>query len=67
MIAVVALARRMAGILYAMMRDAMLREGVAYQDLGPDHFDRRDKDKMVRRLVLRLETLGCKVQVTAAA
>jgi transposase len=60
--AIVAVAASMLTAIYF-----MLREGVAYQDLGADHFDRRDKDKMVRRLVHRLETLGCKVQVTAAA
>jgi transposase len=60
--AIVAVAASMLTAIYF-----MLREGVAYQDLGADHFDRRDKDKMVRRLVHRLETLGCKVRVTAAA
>ncbi len=60
--AIVAVAASMLTAIYF-----MLREGVAYQDLGADHFDRRDKDKMVRRLVHRLETLGFKVQVTAAA
>ncbi len=60
--AIVAVAASMLTAIYF-----MLREGVAYQDPGADHFDRRDKDKMVRRLVHRLETLGCKAQVTAAA
>jgi len=29
----------------------MLRDGVEYRDLGPTHFDRRDKAKTARRLV----------------
>ncbi len=60
--AVVAVAASILTAIYFMLRD-----GVAYQDLGADHFDRCDRDKMVRRLVHRLETLGCKVQVTATA
>lgn len=45
----------------------MLRDGVAYQDLGPDHFDRRDKTKTIRRLVRRLNDLGCEVEIHHAA
>lgn len=41
----------------------MLRDGVAYRDLGPLHFDRRDKSKTIHRLVRRLNNLGCTVQV----
>ena len=36
----------------------MLRDGVEYEDLGPDHFDRRDKTKTIRRLLKRLADLG---------
>jgi transposase len=60
--AVVAVAASILKAIYFMLRD-----GVAYQDLGANHFDRRDRDKMVRRLVHRLETLGCTVQVIATA
>lgn len=45
----------------------MLRTGQEYQDLGPDHFDRRDKTKAIGRLVRRLQDLGCEVEVKAAA
>jgi len=36
----------------------MLQRGVPYEDLRPDHFDRRDKDKVAKRLIRRLEELG---------
>jgi transposase len=39
----------------------MLRDGVEYQDLGSDHFDRRDKTKTFRRLLKRLADLGCNI------
>lgn len=43
----------------------MLRDGADYLDLGPQHFDRRDKTKTVRRLIRRLNDLGCEVEVKA--
>lgn len=43
----------------------MLRDGVAYRDLGSQHFDHRDKSKTVRRLIRRLTDLGCEVEVKA--
>jgi transposase len=45
----------------------MLRDGVAYHDLGGQHFDRRDKTKTIRRLVRRLTDLGCQVEVRTNA
>ena len=45
----------------------MLRDGVEYHDLGPHHFDRRDRTKIANRPIRRLEELGLKVQVQAAA
>jgi transposase len=45
----------------------MLQRGVLYEDLGPNHFDRRDKDKIAKRLIRRLEELGLKVEVKAAS
>jgi transposase len=45
----------------------MLRNGTFYQDLGPAHFDRRDKTKAINRLVRRLNELGCQVQIEHAA
>jgi transposase len=40
----------------------MLRDGVEYEDLGPDHFDRHDKSKTIRRLLKRLADLGCNIE-----
>lgn len=45
----------------------MIRDGLEYEDLGADHFDRRDKSKLAKRLIRRLEDLGLQVQVRAAA
>jgi transposase len=45
----------------------MLRDGVEYRDLGPDHFERRDKSKAINRLVRRLHDLGCEVELKHAA
>jgi transposase len=45
----------------------MIRDGVEYRDLGPDHFARRDADKTTRRLVRRLEALGHVVTLEPAA
>ena len=45
----------------------MLRDDVPYRDLGADHFNRRDKAKLTRRLVRRLQDLGLHVEVRPAA
>jgi transposase len=45
----------------------MLKDRVEYQDLGADHFARRDRSKVIRRLLRRLDDLGCKVQLTTEA
>jgi transposase len=39
----------------------MLKQGVCYKDLGSDHFDRRNEDRVKRQLVKRLESLGYNV------
>jgi transposase len=44
----------------------MLRDGSPYRDLGPMHFERRDRTKVIHRLVRRLNDLGCTVEVHAA-
>src|SRR3954470_19748955 len=36
----------------------MLKDGTAYAELGPDHFDRRSGEAQARRLVRRLADLG---------
>lgn len=45
----------------------MLRDGTTYQDLGADHFERRDKTRIANRLIRRLEDLGLSVEVKPAA
>lgn len=37
----------------------MLRDGTQYADLGPEHFNRHDRSKTIRRLLKRLADLGC--------
>jgi transposase len=45
----------------------ILRDDVPYRDLGADYFVRRDKTKLARRLVRRLEDLGLQVEIRPAA
>jgi transposase len=45
----------------------MLRDGTEYNDLGSEHFDRQDRSKTIRRLLKRLQDLGCDVPVGAHA
>ena len=45
----------------------MLRDGVAYKDLGADHFSRHDKTKTIQRLLRRLGDLGCHVAMAQPA
>ena len=42
----------------------MLRDGVPYRDIGPKHFDQRQRDKTIRRLLHRLHDLGCQVSLS---
>ena len=44
----------------------MLKNGTLYQDLGPDHFDKRAQGRQVHRLINRLRNLGFAVQITPA-
>jgi len=60
--AIVAVAASMlTAVYYILTRD------VAYQDLGPDHFDQRHKAQLTRRLLRRLRDLGVDVEVRSAA
>jgi transposase len=43
----------------------MLKKNEPYRDLGPDHFDRQ-KDKLVKRLVRKIEELGYQVDLKTA-
>jgi transposase len=45
----------------------MLKNGVEYLDLGASHFTRRDREKIILRLVRRINDLGCQVQVVPQA
>lgn len=56
--ALVALGHSLLGIIYT-----MLKTDTDYADLGGDYFERRDKDRLTRRLVDRLESLGLKVTI----
>lgn len=42
----------------------MLKFGTFYQDLGADHFEKRSRETVARRLVRRLADLGYSVQVS---
>src|SRR5262245_914102 len=44
----------------------MLRNGVEFQDLGPEHFAHHDKDQLTKRLLRRLRDLGVHVEIKAA-
>jgi hypothetical protein len=45
----------------------ILRDGVAYRDLGSDYLDRSAPGKLARRLAKRIEALGFSVDVRPAA
>jgi transposase len=60
--AAVAVAHSILVIAYYIMRD-----GTVYEDLGVNYFDERDKDKVIRRCVRRIEQLGKEVTLTDAA
>ena len=41
----------------------IIKNGVRYQDLGANYFDKRNREGVVRRSVKRLEALGYEVTV----
>jgi transposase len=45
----------------------MLADGTCYQDLGADHFARRDPPRAVAKLANRIRSLGYEVDIRAAA
>ena len=45
----------------------MLRNRIAYRDLGPAHFDQLNTAHAINRLVRRLNQLGCDVEIKHAA
>lgn len=44
----------------------MLRDGVPYHDLGPDHFVERDRDRAANHLARRIRDLGYEVDIKRA-
>jgi transposase len=60
--AVVAVGHQILEIAYYVMRD-----GVTYDELGADYFDRRHADRAVRRHIRQLEALGFHVTIEKAA
>ena len=44
--------------------DFMLRDRAPYRDLGPQHFDERQRSHTIRRLLRRLHDLGCPVTIS---
>jgi transposase len=60
--AVVAVGHQILEIAFYIMRD-----GVTYDELGADYFDRRHRDRTVRRHVRQLEALGFHVTIEEAA
>ena len=56
--AIVAVAASMLTAIYHMLKD-----GTTYQDLGPNHFERRTKERQKIRLVQRLADLGYAVEL----
>ena len=45
----------------------IMRDGVTYHELGGDYFDRKHRDRAIRRHVRQLEALGYKVTLDEAA
>jgi transposase len=60
--AAIAVGRRILEIAYFVLRD-----GVAYEELGANYYDERKKTAVVRNAVKRLERLGYRVAIEPAA
>ncbi|MBF8377783.1 IS110 family transposase [Alicyclobacillus mali] len=60
--AAVALAHTLLIIVYH-----LLKHNVAYHDLGPDYYDRQNRETLIRRHVHRLKQLGVQVVITGEA
>jgi transposase len=59
--AAIAIGRSILEIAYYVLRD-----GVAYEELGVNYYDERKKAAVIRSTITRLERLGYKVTVEAA-
>jgi transposase len=60
--AIMAVAASMLTAIYFMLRD-----GVEFHDLGPQHFAHHDKGQITQRLLRRLRDLGVEVEIKNAA
>jgi transposase len=60
--AIVAVAASMLTAIYHMLKD-----GTMYQDLGPNHFGARDKERQKNRMIKRLADLGYVVELVPQA
>ena len=58
--AAMAVGRRILGIAYHVVKD-----GSTYEELGPNYLDARQRERVTRRAVARLEGLGYKVHLEA--
>ena len=45
----------------------ILRDGVSYRELGPDHFVERDRTRIAQRLARQIRELGYEVTIREAA
>jgi hypothetical protein len=45
----------------------ILRDGVSYRELGPDHFVERDRTRVAQRFARRIRELGYEVTIKQAA
>jgi hypothetical protein len=45
----------------------ILRDGVSYRELGPDHFVERNRSRVAERLARRIRELGYAVTITQAS
>ena len=45
----------------------ILRDGVSYRELGPDHFVERDRSRVAHRLARRIQELGYEITIKRAA
>jgi transposase len=45
----------------------ILRDDVPYKELGPEHFDKLNKDHIIRHYKKRLEAMGLEVQISEAS
>jgi transposase len=61
--AVVAVGHQILAIAYVILR----HDGVTYQELGADYFERRNRERTTRRHLKQLEALGYRVTIEEAA